>query len=374
MFVSPRPHCWLLTCFAFLWLLNLGCTPTPSVSNTTGSTPSLAELSSDDELKTQIDRALDITFQRRLNLRVNHAWQIVHGTLAFKHDFTVERETGEVVPVIEYLMNGGRMKGWSFEPGDKFENVGRRGLRAIVEQGSKEGQGHPDQWLGYLSDCGLQPDDEIKVGSDVFTVQDYLYQIEWDVPRNPEREYSWTLMALTAYHPTDYEWTASDGKTWTIAQLMDIEADHDLSASACGGSHRLVGLTLALNRHLDQGGKLDGAWKKADDKIQQALKTAREWQNPDGTLSSNYFSRPGHSPDLAQALGTTGHTLEFVVLAATDQEFKQPWVKRAAEKLCTLFVKTKDVSIECGALYHAAHSLVIYRKRMYGEAWRPTRE
>lgn len=359
-----------------LFLFGIAITAWAGCDRVTSSPPQnpVTELAlpGDQELKSRIDEALGITYhKRRLTLRDNAAWQVIHGALAFKRDLQVERETGEMVYLLDYVLGGGRMNGWAFEPGDYFENVGRRGLRAIVEPGSKAGQGHPDQWLGYLSDCGLQPDDEIKVGSDTFTIQDYLNQVQWDVPRNPQREYSWTLMALTAYHPTSYEWTASDGKTWTIGQLMQIEAEHDLNASACGGSHRLVGLTLALNRHLSQGGALEGPWKLADEKIRGSLKTAREWQNPDGTLSSNYFVRPGQTPDLAQALGTTGHTLEFVVLATTDEEFRAPWIKAAATRLCELFVATQEVPIECGALYHAAHSLVIYRKRAFGEAWHP---
>jgi len=326
----------------------------------------------DESVRPAIERALNLTFHgRKLTLRDNAAWQIMHGALAFKQNLTVERENGEAVRVIEYLLQGGRMKGWEFEAGDMFPSVGRRGLRAILEEGSKIGQGHPDQWLGYLSDCGLLPGTTIRYGTEQFTVEDYLRQIEWDVPRNLTQEYSWTLMALTAYHPTSYEWTASDGHKWSIGRLMDIEAEHELESSACGGTHRLVGLTLALNRHLAKGGVLEGPWKAADDKIQESLRRAREWQNPDGSLSANYFSRPGHSPDLAQALGTTGHTLEFAVLATTSSEFKQPWIRNAASRLCELFVKTREIPIECGALYHAANSLVIYYKRAYNQDWTP---
>jgi hypothetical protein len=30
-----------------------------------------------------------------------------------------------------------------------------------------------------------------------------------------------------------------------------------------------------------------------------------------------------------------------------------------------IFVKTKDIPLECGALYHAAHGLVLYRARIF---------
>jgi hypothetical protein len=341
-----------------------GCNDTPS--GPPASLNDTANLPGNDELLRELDEVLDFTFtDRHLNLRDHAAWQIVHGALAFQRSYKVDKD-GELVSVVDYLLAGGRMKGWNFEPGVLDTNSGRRGLRAILEQGSKTGQGHSDQWLGYLSGCGLTPDQTIKVGDDTYTMADLVQQVEWDVPRNVLREYSWTLMGLTAYRRTDYEWTASDGQKWNIAKLVEIEAGHDLAESPCGGTHRLYGLTLAFNRHLEQGGKIEGPWKLTDDKIKEAIKNARMYQNPDGTFSTNYFQRTGRSPDLAQNLGTTGHILEFLTLAMTDEQLREPWVQRAALSLCDIFRRTKDVPLECGALYHAAHGLVLYRERMFG--------
>ncbi len=342
----------------------------PGCNDTVSSPPTnlndTANLPKQDELLRELDEVLDFTYaDRHLNLRDHAAWQIVHGTLAFQGAYKVDKD-GELVSVVDYLLAGGRMKGWNFEPGVLDTNTGRRGLRAILEEGSKTGQGHSDQWLGYLSGCGLKPDQTIKVGDDTYTIADFVQQAEWDVPRNVLREYSWTLMGLTTYRPTDYEWTASDGQKWSVGKLVEIEAGHDLAVSACGGTHRLYGLTLAFNRHVEQGGKVEGPWKLTEDKIKDAIERARMYQNPDGTFSTNYFQRPGRSPDLAQNLGTTGHILEFLTLAMTDEQLREPWVQRAALSLCDIFRRTQGVPLECGALYHAAHGLVLYRERMFG--------
>ncbi len=112
---------------------------------------------------------------------------------------------------------------------------------------------------------------------------------------------------------------------------------------------------------------MEGAWKLAEDKIHDSLDTAREFQNSDGSLSSNYLQRPGRSADLSENLGATGHVLEFVVLAEPESEIRAEWIKRAALFLCDVIERTKDVPLECGALYHAASGLVIYRERMFGE-------
>ena len=83
-------------------------------------------------------------------------------------------------------------------------------------------------------------------------------------------------------------------------------------------------------------------------------------------------SRPitSNAPDSRRTwrigLSTTGHILEFLALAMPQQQLADPWVARATGYLCQLFRQTQDVALECGALYHAAHGLVLYRERIYG--------
>lgn len=324
----------------------------------------------DLELRDRIDRILDWTRDHRhLNLRDHAAWQIIHGVLAFQQDFLIEREPGgERISAIDHLMSGGQMKGWSVEPGTLLdEATGRRGFRATVEMGSKTGQGHPDQWLGYLAQCHLPPTQKILLDGHEFTIADWVEQIKLDVPRNAQREYSWTLVALTTYLPTDSEWVASDGKTWTIAQLLQEECEQELASAACGGTHRMGGIAIALNRHLEQGGKLEGAWQQADERVQAMILAAKTGQNPDGSFSSRYFDPGGKSADLARDLSITGHILEFLALGMTDSQIREPWVRRAAAHECGLLEKTKSVAIECGGLYHSARGLALYRERIFGE-------
>lgn len=332
--------------------------------------PAVANVREDESLRERLDEAIDLALRyRRLNLTDHAAWQIVHGAMAFQRAFLIQMTSdpgSELVSAIDYALGGGTMRGWDFEPGTVFDQeTGRRGLRSLMDPGSKAGQGHPDQWLGYLAECGFPPEESIRVGDDTFTIADLVKQAEWDVPRNMAQEFSWTLMALSAYRPPDYTWTASDGQTWSIERLVEIEAEHDLATSACGGCHRLFALASALNRHLAAGGELTGAWVKAHDKIQDSIQKARDYQNPDGSFSTNYFQRPGRSADLSQNLGATGHILEFLTAALTQEELEQPWVRKAALKVADIFVKTKDIPLECGALYHAAHGLVLYRARIF---------
>jgi hypothetical protein len=354
-----------LVALAFLALV-AGCSdailPKPEALplTTTGGEPREGS----DDLKRQIDEALADTYHRRLDTKVNAAWQIIHGCIAYKQDLLIHHE-GRDLRAIEYLFGGGAVEGWEFEPGVMLP-TGRRGLRAIPRPGSTRGQGHDDQWLGYLSGCQMPLDTTLIVGGETYTLADYLGQIEHDVYRNALREYSWTLMALATYRDYDYRWTAGDGKEWSIAKLVEIELEHDVNASPCGGSHRMVGVTMALNKCKAQGGRIEGVWQRAHDRVLDLVATAEEYQNADGSLSSNFFARPGKSVDLAAALGSAGHVLEFLMVALDDEEIKQPWITRAVAAQCRMFRATKQVDVECGGLYHSASGLRIYRERMYG--------
>lgn len=347
-------------------LVGVGCRPSSEASIATSS-PS-APVPDDAQLRRQLEAVLDWTYENRhLNLRDHAAWQVMHGALVYKRDFMVEIEPGgERQPAIDYLLEGGTMKGWTFEPGSLLdETTQRRGLRAVVEPGSKSGQGHAEQWLANLAQCNFPPTQTMVVAGHTYTIADYVSQVQLDVPRNVLREYSWTLSALTAYMPTDAKWTASDGQEWSIARLVEIEAEQELSTSACGGTHRLDGLTVAVLRHLQQGGKLEGAWQAAEKKIQEGIETAKQYQNPDGSFSANYFQRGGKSADLTSDVAVTGHIFEFLTLALKDSELEETWVKRAAAHLCEVLDKTKEVALDCGALYHAAHGLDIYHTRRF---------
>ena len=321
--------------------------------------------SATDGLQQRLDDVLEFTFQERhLTLQQHAAWQILHGALVYKRDFLVYDQQRPVA-AIDHLLAGGSMRGWDLQP-VTVEGTDHRGLRVLMAEGTKAGQGHADQWLAVLAQCELPPSQTIVVEGVNYTIADLVRQVQSDVPRNHQREYSWTLIGLTTYLPTDQNWIASDDQTWSIEQLLRSEVEQDLADSACGGTHQLIGIAMALNRHLQQQGKLTGTWKRADDKIQQAIRLARKHQNPDGSFSTAFLTSRRTSLDLAENLGASGHVLEFLVLAMDDQQLSEPWVQRAAERLTKIFELTKSVDLECGKLYHAAHGLALYRDRIYG--------
>ena len=240
-------------------LLLAGCKDRDDVTDEGVEEPAVA---APDALRTRIDAAISYTAgQRLMNTRDQAAWQIVHGLEAFGRKLEIESD-GEVVGALDYLFKGNPLKGWVLRPGDKFPD-GTTGVVAILEPGSKTGEGHPDQWLGYLSQCGdVQLDDALVVGGTKHQVRDLLTQAQWDIYDGVEA--SWTLMAVATYLPLDAKWQAKSGKDdkdrqWSVERLVRMEAAQPLGAGGCFGSHRLYALALAVNRYQKETGKTCGA-------------------------------------------------------------------------------------------------------------------
>ncbi|MBM4010405.1 MAG: hypothetical protein FJ286_03350 [Planctomycetes bacterium] len=306
--------------------------------------------------------------RRRLETGTQGAWQIVHGILAFGPEFPVEVQ-GRVRPALDHLLGGGRAIGWKLRPGTA-------GVLAEVDPGSTMGQGHPDQWLGYLSQCGVATASggavtgggvplttPLSAGGRNYTVADLLRQAQHDI--RPGQEATWTLMALAAWLPPDAAWTSGDGDPWTTERVVAMEAAADIPSAACGGAHRLYGLATALAAYRrGTGDEPTGGWADAAAVLDLHLEQARRFQQPDGSFPVRPFERPGSSPDVFARLSATGHVFEVLAIALEDERLREPWVTRAADRLVAFLEETADLDVECGALYHAAHGLALYRGRV----------
>ena len=246
-----------------------------------------------EELVESLDDVIDFTQRRHLSAVDHNAWQIVHGMLAFSHDLQLEAD-GKVVPALDWILAGGSIKGWTMAPGEK-------GLEAVLDPGSKVGQGHEDQWLGYLSQCEIDPETPLVIHGMKYKVGDLITQAQWDV--HDGMEATWTLMALSTYLPLDAKWKSKDGSEWTLERIVAMEASQDIHVSACGGTHRLYGLCTAVNRYKNSGGQMTGGWLKAQNVINDAVAAAKKFQQPDGGFSTNYLARSGNSPGHRSAVG-----------------------------------------------------------------------
>jgi hypothetical protein len=260
------------------------------------------------------------------------------------------------------------MRGWTL-------TVTEQGVKAEIE-GGKLGQGHDDQWLAIISQWGVPHTQPVVVDGQQFTLRDMVARSmydSWD-----EKEASWSIIVLSTHlNPIEQTWTARDDRTWSVERLVSMEAgpiheeefgQEKINEGACGGTHRLIGLAIALNNYRRQhpDAELVGGWEAARRRINWAVGKAQEYQLPSGAFSIQFFQRSANSANLDEHLAATGHILEFLSFALTKEQLDDVWVRRAVAYLCRLLERTKHLDLECGALYHAAHGLVLYRTRVYG--------
>jgi hypothetical protein len=321
-----------------------------------------------DALRDQLDRVLDFTEHgRAMSLEKHAAWQLLHGVLAFGPQFEI-LSGDKMVVALDWVFDGNPMRGWTLTATDQ-------GVRAEIEPG-KLGQGHDDQWLAIISQWQVPSTRPIVVAGQPFVLRDMIKRTMYDCWEG--KEGSWTIIALSTYlNPIDQRWTARDGQEWTVERLVSMEAggvyedeygQELINTGACGGTHRLIGLTIALNnyrrQHPDE--KLTGGWLAANNRIDWAINQAKDFQLPSGAFSIQFFQRSANSANLDEHLAATGHTLEFLTFALPQEELEKPWCRRAVAYLCRLLERTKHIDLECGSLYHAAHGLVLYRTKVYG--------
>lgn len=349
----------------------------------------------DDELVERLDAAIEHAFRhRRLNTRDHAAWQIIHAVIPFGRNLLIEDPQGNVVRAMDYVFDGGVMRGWNLQPGVRLSD-GRTGVVAILEEGSSTGQGHKDQWLGYMavssvthSDAPLLLETKLKVRGEEHTIRDWVDQIKADI--HDGRERGWSLMALSQYLKSTDKWTAGDGQEWTLDRVMGVEAAKDFRQESCGGTHALGGMTIALLNYLketgadiavegpNQGRLVDkdgdpvaGGYAAANDRIQEAIRLSKAYQQPDGSFSSMYFQGSEHNRELEDRFRKTGHTLEFLCLSLSHEQLSAPWIRRAVIHLIDVLDRTEQTPLECGSLYHGLSGLVLYRKRMFDETRPP---
>ena len=327
-----------------------------------------AVVPSADGLRDMIDRTLEFTEHgREMSLEKQAAWQLLHGVLAFGEKFEILAD-GKKVVAVDWVLDGKPMKGWTITPTN-------RGLRGEIEAG-KYGQGHDDQWLAILSQWNVPITRTIRVAGKDYTLYDMVKRTMYDCYEG--KESSWTIIALSKHlKPIDQKWVGTDGQEWTVERLVSMEAGpiYDEAAGqeliltgACGGTHRLIGLAIALNNYRAQHPdvELTGGWLAAQKRIDWAVERARETQLPTGAFSIAFFFRAANSTNLDEHLAATGHMLEFLSFALPKERLQEPWIERAVAYLCGLLERTRHLDLECGSLYHAAHGLVLYRDKVFG--------
>ncbi len=309
--------------------------------------------------------------RRRLLSTDEHTpWQIMHGMLALREEFLI-RHNGQPVNCLEWIQSGP-----TFENESWFEKTQLQVLTGRIGNNYElmtVGRGHPynkpyafeghiNQFVAILSMSGVPLESQFNTPQGPVSMRDMLTYAKMTV--NEKEEVTWTLWALSRYLPSDAEWVNAQGERWSIERLVKIETGKSLQGAPCGGTHGLFALAHARNVYLRSGKPLIGVWLEAEQKIRRYIQTARMQQNGNGTLSSNYFRGREYKQDFDKRMASSGHLLEFLMMALPSQELNAPWVRRAIEATSNDLMMNRKSFVSCSPLYHATSGLSIYLDRV----------
>ena len=177
---------------------------------------------------------------------------------------------------------------------------------------------------------------------------------------------SWAIIVIAQHYGTDVPWTNASNEKITYDEIVKYEVDAPIDQAALRRHSSPFGMTWAYHLHLKNGGRTTGVSTEVEAKIADYKKRARDLQNPDGSFSTDYFKGKAHVDDPHLRIGTTGHVVEWLALAMTDEELKLVWMQEAVSSLSKMILEMSRAEIDGGALYHAAHGLHLYQTRVFG--------
>lgn len=292
----------------------------------------------------------------RLNTRVHDCWEVMHTIIPHGVRAEIRRggPNGTPVNAIGWLCYGGQCAGQSILQLDE-------GGRVTAKKGVHV-QGHYGQFLAILAQSRVKPDFGIQLEGGSYSVADLIESEKLGC--RTQMELTFTLIALSHYLPSDAVWQNSDGEPWSISRLVSEEIQAPIQTAACGGTHRLMGLSYAVRKRLKQGEPLDGEFARADKFLRDYHRYALSMQNADGSFSTQWFKRREARPDLDRRIQTSGHILEWLVYSLPQEELANPRVVKAVQYLYGTLEKNRRRQWKVGPLGHALHALVLYADRL----------
>jgi len=307
-------------------------------------------------LRDAMRKAFTRYYARPTNTRDRSPWGIMHAIVAFGVDAQVLRDGphGPPVTAIGWLCYNGRGRGKQLfrRSGNQFELNKGPGV-----------EGHDGQFLAILAQAHVMVDYPIRVDGKGFTVADLVeYEKRTCLPGT---ELTFKLIGLAHYLDTRATWQNQRGETWSIQRLIRGELAQPIRGAACGGSHRLMGLSYAVAQRARQGQPMVGEFRRAQIFVRDYQRDTLSLQNRDGSFSTAWFQGRENRADDDRKLWTTGHMLEWMVFSLPDEALTDPPIVRAVAYLTGLLLREPNHDWQIGPLGHALHALVLYDQRVF---------
>lgn len=300
----------------------------------------------------RVEQCLDYYLENPETTAARSPWAVMHAVLAFGNEYELVGPKGRVNAIGWMCHNGLCRTQRMFTPrGDSFvPNVGG-GV-----------QGHQGQFLAILAQCQVPPDYPIQIGDKKFQVEDL---VRYEMATCKEKsELTFKLIGLSYYLDSNKQWRANDGKVWSLQKLIQEELAQPVVGAACGGTHRLMGLSFAIKQRVLQGQPVQGQYVRAAKFVNEYINYTWRLQNPDGSFSTNWYEGRGNEPKEERKVQTSGHMLEWLMFTVSDSELRSPRVEKAVDFLLAHIYDKRATKWPIGPRGHATRALALYAARM----------
>ena len=321
---------------------------TPTTKNGTKLTP--AEI----HRQAQTQRCLSMYYRMPVNTEDWRPWTIMHGLLPYGKQSQVIHK-GKHYNAVEYLCHN------AIGNDTYMLNTNNGSMNVSVGPGV---QGHEGQFLAMLAQSDVPRDQKIFIFGNEFTVEDLIEHEKQGCRQATELTFK--LIGLSHYVDSDEVWTNSIGQSWNIERLIFEELKQPINGAACGGTHRLMGLSYGVRQREKQGQPIDGQWARANNFIKEYQEYAMRYQNHDGSFSTNWFVTQEADSDLKKRLYTTGHIVEWLAFSLDEEGLADQRFQKSLDYLLKLMLTAPSLDLEIGPKGHALHALRIFELRQYG--------
>jgi hypothetical protein len=310
-------------------------------------------------IRENVRRVLRYYYDRPLNTRDRSPWEVMHCALSYEvHSRILQGgPQGKPVSAVGWLCFNQSCRRMKLMHVDDEGELNVRVGPAL--------QGHRGQLLAILAQAKVSSEYPMLVDGHEFKIKDLIKaEMETCYPRT---ELTFKLIGLMHYLDSETQWVNDQGMQWSMRKLVTEEIKQPIRGAACGGTHRLSGLTLAYKTRQARGELVDGEYAQAQRFVAQHQLYTFRTQNPDGSFSTNWFQGREDQPDIDRKLKTTGHMLEWLLYSSTDRELNNPRTIKAVNFLTNLMWQNRYRDWEAGPLGHAIHALVVYDRLTFSK-------
>ena len=318
-----------------------------------GRTP--LQLSSEQmRLRTEINQLLRYYIQHPETTTRRSPWAVMHAILPYGVEAELAAGNRRVNAIGWMSYNGLCKTQRIFQPT-------KSGFRTNLGPGV---QGHEGQFLAILAQSKVAANYPIKVGDRSYTVND-LVRYEMATCRE-KSELTFKLVGLSYYLEPNQRWRDNQGGSWSLEKLVAEELEQPIVGAACGGTHRLMGLTFSLLQRKQAGLPIDGHWERSEQFLNEFVAYAFSLQNPDGSFSTEWFEARANDPNVERKIQTTGHILEWLIYTLPDEQLQTPPVQKAIRYLLGTLGAEPGRDWPIGPRGHSLRALALYNQRVFG--------